>query len=122
MFFVADHPNGFGGKDIYFSILKGGEWSEPYNAGRMVNSKGNEMFPFIDDNNYLYFSSDYHQGMGGLDIFRAELTEGGKLYGSITNLQYPINSSYDDFGIYITKYKSKNINDLIKEEEYCQSI
>ncbi len=121
LFFVADHPNGFGGKDIYFSILKGGEWSEPYNAGRMVNSKGNEMFPFIDDNNYLYFSSDYHQGMGGLDIFRAELTEGGKLYGSITNLQYPINSSYDDFGIYITKYKSKNINDLIKEEGYFTS-
>ena len=121
LFFVSDAPGSFGGKDIYYVVKKGMGWSEPINAGRHVNTKGNEMFPTIGVNDVLYFSSDYHKGMGGLDIFKAELTENSRMYTNVTNLQYPINSSHDDFGLIKTKTKPKDADDFVKEQGYFTS-
>ncbi len=69
-------PGGFGGTDIYVVEFKDGQWSSPVNMGKEINTEGNEMFPFVDENSNLYFSSDGHEGLGGLDLFYAELREG----------------------------------------------
>lgn len=98
LFFASDMPGGFGGTDIYVSRLDGGNWSAPINLGKSVNSKGNEMFPFVDDKGNLYFSSDGHAGLGDLDIFFTQM-DGTTSKGRMINLGAPINSSKDDFGI-----------------------
>lgn len=98
LFFASDMPGGFGGTDIYVSRLDGNSWSAPINLGKTVNSKGNEMFPFVDDKGNLYFSSDGQAGLGDLDIFFTQM-DGTTSKGRIINLGSPINSSKDDFGI-----------------------
>lgn len=62
-------PGGYGGTDIWMTRFKKGEWTKPQNLGGTVNTRGNEMFPFIDERGNLYFSSDFHPGLGDLDIF-----------------------------------------------------
>ncbi|MFC5411671.1 OmpA family protein [Larkinella bovis] len=98
LFFASDRPGGFGGTDLYVARFEEGKWSEPVNLGNKINTKGNEMFPFIDDRGNLYFSSDGHPGLGDLDIFYAQLTEGTSAK-SVQNVGEPLNSSKDDFGI-----------------------
>lgn len=98
--FASDMPGGFGGKDLWYVTYdkRSRSWSQPINLGPEINTPGNEMFPFIRDDNVLYFASDGHPGMGGLDIFKAEPI-GPNQWGKVTNMQYPINSPYNDFGI-----------------------
>jgi len=103
LYFVSDMPGGYGGTDIYVVEYKDGQWSTPVNMGKEVNTEGNEMFPFADENGNLYFASDGHEGLGGLDIFFAELKEGVAFRGA-ENLGFPINSEKDDFG-FITDAK-----------------
>ncbi len=99
LYFVSDIPGGLGGKDIYRTTRTsaGSEWSRPENLGRDINTRGDELFPFVRDDGTLYFASDGHIGMGGLDIFKATpLSDGGWL---VENMKPPINSPADDFGI-----------------------
>ena len=92
IYFVSDKPGGYGGTDLYFSEYVNNSWSEPQNLGQKINTKGREMFPFWHEDGHLYFASDGHYGMGGLDIYRWDLqTE------ELTNLGYPINTQWDDF-------------------------
>lgn len=98
LYFVSDMPGGFGGTDIYVTEYRDGQWSSPVNLGREINTEGNEMFPFIDENGDMYFASDGHEGLGGLDIFYVELREGIPM-SDVKNLGAPINSSKDDFGL-----------------------
>jgi outer membrane protein OmpA-like peptidoglycan-associated protein len=99
LYFVSDRAGGKGGTDVYVSRLENNTWSPPLNLGAPINTKGNEMFPFVDENGNLYFSSDGQAGgMGGLDIFFAPLTTGGNI-PSIVHLDAPINSKTDDFGL-----------------------
>jgi outer membrane protein OmpA-like peptidoglycan-associated protein/tetratricopeptide (TPR) repeat protein len=105
LYFVSDMPGGFGGTDIYVVEYKDGQWSSPVNMGKEINTEGNEMFPFIDENSNLYFSSDGHEGLGGLDLFYAELREGIAFKG-VQNMGYPINSEKDDFGLITTKNRT----------------
>ncbi|AEI49379.1 OmpA family protein [Runella slithyformis] len=98
LYFVSDMPGGFGGTDLYVSKYEGGNWTTPINLGPAVNSSGNEMFPFIDELGNLYFASDGHAGLGGLDIFYAKLME-GVMAKKPRNLGTPINSAKDDFGL-----------------------
>jgi outer membrane protein OmpA-like peptidoglycan-associated protein len=98
LFFASDMPGGFGGTDIYVSRYDGTNWSAPINLGNEINTKGNEMFPYVDDKGNLYFSSEGHPGLGELDIFFSQL-DGVTQKGRIINLGTPINSSKDDFGI-----------------------
>ncbi|MDO9001637.1 MAG: OmpA family protein [Bacteroidota bacterium] len=102
LYFTSRMSGGYGGLDIWRCTFdpKANVWGQPTNAGPAVNTEGNEMFPTIsDDGKKLYFSSDYHPGMGGLDIFVAEAGADGKFTKAVENLKYPINSSFDDFGI-----------------------
>ncbi|WP_234733143.1 tetratricopeptide repeat protein [Tellurirhabdus bombi] len=98
MIFASDMPGGFGGVDLYVTRYEKGRWSKPVNLGEKINTKGNEMFPFLDESGNLYFSSDGLPGLGELDIFYAQLTVDA-VVEKIQNLGAPINSSKDDFGI-----------------------
>jgi peptidoglycan-associated lipoprotein len=97
LYFVSDMPGGYGGKDIWMAEKNGGAYDKPVNLGAEINTPGDEMFPFVRDNGELYFSSNYHPGMGGLDIFKAIQNE-DKTW-SVENIGYPMNSPGDDFGI-----------------------
>jgi peptidoglycan-associated lipoprotein len=99
LYFVAEMPGGFGKKDIYYSTRQssGGTWSTPVNLGSGINTRGDELFPYVRDDGTLFFASDGHIGMGGLDIFRAEPQAGGTWI--VSNMKVPINSSADDFAI-----------------------
>lgn len=99
LYFASDMPGGLGGKDIWVTSYnkKESKWENPVNAGPIINTPGDEMFPFIDENGHLYFSSNGQIGMGGLDIFKAEKSGDG--FAVAVNLQYPINSAGDDFSL-----------------------
>ncbi len=102
LFFASRLGGGYGGIDIWSCSFdpKSNSWGQPKNLGPQVNTAGNETFPSVsDDGRRLYFSSDYHPGLGGLDLFVAELGSDGKVSKPVENLKYPINSSYDDFAI-----------------------
>jgi hypothetical protein len=96
LFFASNNPEGFGGWDLYVSFWNGSAWSTPRNLGAAINSAGNEVTPYYDGVN-LYFSSDWHFGLGGLDIFRAEINPSMEVTG-IYHLGPGINSSRDDYG------------------------
>ena len=98
LYFVSDMPGGYGLKDIYkvTRIDESDSWSEPENLGPDINTGGNELFPFSRDDGSLYFASDGHIGMGGLDIFRAVLQPDGSW--NIRNMQSPVNSFADEIG------------------------
>ncbi|MCB0639342.1 MAG: carboxypeptidase regulatory-like domain-containing protein [Lewinella sp.] len=96
LYFASDRPDGFGGYDIYVSYLNGtNSWSTPENLGPIINSPGHELTPFFDGTD-LYFSSDWHDGLGGLDVFRAQQVSGR--WTQIFHLGAAINSSRDDYG------------------------
>ena len=97
LYFASDMPGGFGGTDLYVSHFQNGQWTRPINLGSTINTKGNELFPFADDAGNLYFSSDGHKGMGGLDVFFATLGN-STVVQSVEHLDAPINSPQDDFG------------------------
>ena len=98
IYFASDQEGGFGGADLYFSDYSGGSWSAPVNLGPTVNTDQDELFPAISENT-LYFSSKGHFGIGGLDIFTIPVS----LNGTVLNMGFPINTSYDDFGIVANK-------------------
>lgn len=99
LFFASDMPGGFGEKDVYYipyDYVKD-KWGKPVNLGPRVNTKEDDMFPYVDENNVVYYSSKGFTGMGGLDIFKTQDSAG--TFKLAENLQYPINSGGDDFGI-----------------------
>jgi len=97
LYFASDMPGGYGKSDIYFSVLSSGIWSKPFNLGPKINTEGNEFFPFISNDGVIYFASDGHGGLGGLDIYFSVPEQG--IFNSIENMGYPVNSSKDDFGL-----------------------
>ncbi len=102
LYFASNRNGGYGGMDIYVSHFVDGRWQHPENLGEEVNSSGNETFPFVDDLDELYFSSDGHGGKGGLDIFKTSYTDAAnEVWGKITNIGGPFNSDKDDFGFTI---------------------
>lgn len=103
LYFISDMDGGYGGTDIYLCRKQGFAWSKPINLGPTVNTAGNEMFPFIAADNYLYFSSNGHIGFGGLDLFKTTFEQNQWTYP--VNLGPPFNSEKDDFGFITTKNK-----------------
>ncbi|WP_317194052.1 OmpA family protein [Luteirhabdus pelagi] len=98
LYFSSDMPGGMGGADLYkVSVSADGTFGEPVNLGSGINTEGKEVFPFVDDNGTLYFSSDGHLGLGGLDVFYAEASGSG--FGDVENMGKGINSPKDDFAI-----------------------
>ena len=119
LFVSSDLKAGFGGKDLYYFTKTDSGWSEPNNAGNYVNTAGDEMFPWLDDRNNLYFASNGLPGMGGLDIFKA--VKGKTLWKDPSNLRSPINSGADDYGYIIDKSKPNNADDSILSSGYFTS-
>lgn len=102
LYFVSDMEGGYGGKDIWKVEKLSEGWGKPENLGPAINTPGDELFPFIRENGELYFSSDYHIGMGGLDIFKAtskKAEDSDEVTWTVENMKSPINSSGDDFSI-----------------------
>lgn len=97
LYFTSNMPGSYGESDIFVvDILGDNEYSSPRNLGPKINTKGKEMFPFVDENNNLYFSSTSHEGNnGGLDIYYAKSSNNN--FESPKNLGFPINSDADDF-------------------------
>jgi len=128
LYFVSDRPGGYGGNDIWYSLYKDGKYNDPVNLGSMINTPGDEISPFYDNNsNTFYFSSDWHDGLGGYDIFKSK--GGLNEWTKPQNLGYPINTSYNDL------YFTVNENDtdgyftsnrpgsfFIKGETCCNDI
>lgn len=103
LYFVSDMPGGYGGKDIWRISLKERQGSL-VNLGPDINTEGNDDFPYVRSDGSLYFSSDGHPGMGGLDIFRATaIGDPADLRWKVENMGFPINSAGDDFGITFRK-------------------
>lgn len=96
LYFSSDRPGGFGESDLYVSTINSdGSIGEPVNLGPEINTRGKETFPFVSEDNELYFSSDGHFGLGGLDVFYVKLTKEG--FGNLLNVGAPINTYADDF-------------------------
>ena len=96
LYFSSDMPGGQGGKDLWRVMISDGHGTLE-NLGDQINTPGDERFPYVRDDSTLYFSSNGHAGLGGLDLFRARLQPSGKWF--IENMGSPMNSSGDDFGI-----------------------
>lgn len=105
LYFSSDMPGGYGGKDIWYVTYskRGKTWGDPINLGPTINTEGDEMFPFIHEDGTLYFSSNEHVGLGGVDIF---YTKGsGTDWSTPVNMKSPINSGGDDFAITLSQDK-----------------
>jgi hypothetical protein len=96
LYFASDKTGGFGQFDIYSAPIDAdGSVGEATNMGQKLNTEGQEMFPFISSNNTLYFSSNGHLGLGGMDVFFAKVVDGK--VGPVRNIGIPVNGNADDF-------------------------
>jgi peptidoglycan-associated lipoprotein len=114
LYFVSD-MGGYGGKDIFRARRIGNDFGPMENLGPQINTPGDELFPYVRDSVTLYFASNGHPGMGGLDLFKASLDTTGAW--QVENMKYPVNSMGDDFGITFAGKREKgfftsNRNDL----------
>lgn len=99
LYFASDRPGTKGLSDLWkVEIYASGDFGEPVNLGDKINTEGRETFPFISSDNKLFFATDGHVGLGGLDIFITQLDENGNV-GDSYNVGKPVNSSSDDFGL-----------------------
>ena len=106
LYFISDRPGSIGKTDIYVvQINEDGSYGEPKNLGPKINTEEREMFPFISDDNILYFSSNGHPGYGGLDVFASRIFD--TTVTDPINLEDPVNSSNDDFAFIIDDTKHK---------------
>jgi outer membrane protein OmpA-like peptidoglycan-associated protein len=97
MYFASTNPMGLGGSDIYVSTFVNGDWTEPANLGPNVNTANDELYPFLENDNTLFFSSNGHGGLGGLDVYITHRRNGQ--FKPALNVGYPLNSSHDDFSL-----------------------
>ena len=104
LYFASDMAGGYGGLDLYKSQWKDSTWSAPENLGRKINTEGDEGFPFVFQDTLLFFASNGHAGLGGLDIYSTTL----KPLQEPINIGAPINSSKDDFGILLPNKNLRN--------------
>lgn len=107
LYFSSDMPGTFGEADLWYVTIKDdGTYSAPVNLGNQINTEGRESYPFICDENDLYFASNGHVGLGGLDIFQTTVGDNGEV-SEIINLGEPVNTSKDDFAFIINHISNK---------------
>lgn len=129
LYFVSDQPGGIGDSDIYsVSIKEDGTFGMPENLGSGINTEGKEVFPSMDKDGVLYFSSNGHLGLGGLDVFYTEKQGSG--FGKVTNMGSPVNSKGDDFAFkyytdaktgFVSSNRTGNIDNIYKVEPVCSA-
>ena len=125
LFFSSNRPAGQGGMDIWYCFFDGDlKFEMPINAGKNVNTSENEITPwFVKETNSLFFSSTWHKGLGGFDIFKSELKD--NQFTDPQNLGYPINSSYNDIYYSVNSKKNKayissnRIGSYFEEKQSC---
>ena len=101
LYFVSDRKGTIGQSDLYrVALYANGGYAELENLGKSINTEGRESFPFISSDFQLFFSSDGHLGLGGMDVFVTKIYPNGS-FGPVVNMGTPINSSMDDFGFYL---------------------
>lgn len=123
LYFSSNIPGGLGGEDIWKVSVNGDEYGTPENLGKKINSEGNESFPFITDDNILYFSSNGKQGFGGYDLFKIDLNTGLEAL----NIGEPVNTEKDDFSFSFNNTKKIGFfssnrdgnDDIFKAEPIC---
>lgn len=122
LYFVSDMPGSFGESDIFkVKIVGDGTYGAPVNLGKTINTEARETFPFITNSDVLYFSSDGHPGLGGLDVFATKIAF-DEYDQPIVNVGKPINGQYDDFSFIIdeestTGYFASNRKDGIGDDD-----
>lgn len=99
LYFASDMPGTYGQSDLYKVSINNGRFGTPENLGPTINTEGKETFPYVTSENEIYFASDGHPGLGGLDVFVGKLDQSG--VSNIQNLGADINSPQDDFGYII---------------------
>ena len=131
LYFASDKPGGYGGADLYYCEWKNNYWNNPVNLGNIINTEGNEAYPFVNAAGDLFFSSDGHKGMGGKDIYYSIFMDSVWIKPVMVNP--PINSEYDDFafiadeniseGFFTSKRSASmdiyNFKTLIPQLFYC---
>jgi len=115
LYFISDRPGGYGGTDLYVCHRDETGWGEAENLGSRVNTFENEMFPFMTENQNLFFASEGHAGLGGLDLFTIDLNQKGV---KPVNLGYPLNTSKDDFGLVLKNGKGYFASNRLKGESF----
>ena len=105
LYFASDMPGGQGGFDLWYVERMAESWSQPINLGAEINTTKNEVFPFIHSSGNLFFSSNGHEGLGGLDIFMAKLEDDKA--GQVIHLEKPFNSKKDDLGFILNPEGTK---------------
>ena len=122
LYFTSDMPGGYGKSDLYkVAIHNDGSYGQPINLGAVINTEGEELFPFVNAEDNLFFSSDGHPGQGLLDIFGTLKNEEG-IPIEVTNLKSPINSKRDDFSFFmaddgLSGYIASNRKDKIGNDD-----
>ena len=107
LYFASDMEGTKGQSDIFrVAIYEGGNYSRPENLLDKINTSGRETFPFVSKDNFLFFASDGHPGLGGLDVFVAKINADNSIERP-RNMGTPINSPYDDFGFYLDSNAKK---------------
>ena len=106
LYFSSDRAGGQGGMDIYVTEFKGGTWGAARNMGPEVNTKGNDVFPYVHHDGTLYFASNGWEGLGGLDIYEVNMDAAGSATG-VENIGTPFNSPKDDFSLVMNELKSE---------------
>lgn len=100
LYFSSNRPGGYGGMDLYVvKRQENGAWMDPINLGPEINTNKNEVFPFIHTSGVLFFTSDGHDGFGGLDLFMIDIS--GKRWGNVLNMGEPFNSKDDDLSLIV---------------------
>jgi outer membrane protein OmpA-like peptidoglycan-associated protein/tetratricopeptide (TPR) repeat protein len=102
LYFSSDMPGGLGGMDLYYADKQGSSWGPPVPLGPEINTEAHEIFPYYHNSGRLYFASDGHIGIGGLDIYYMD-DKGNGNFGPIDNIGYPINTVSDDFGVILNQ-------------------
>jgi len=111
--YASNRPGSVGGMDLYASLEKDGKWSDPVNLGDAVNSSFNELYPFLDSENNLFFSSDNIQGFGGYDIYVCKFKS--NTWEKPINLSSPVNTRFDDVAFTINRKDGKSAFYTVKQ-------
>lgn len=120
LIFASDREGTIGGMDLFISQLEGSTWSEPKNLGDAINTRSEEMYPYLDAQNNLYYSSDGLLGYGGYDIYVCKFR--GNTWEAPVNLTNPVNTIYDDVAFSIDRNDGKTAFYTIKEKEGKKSV